>query len=376
MTEQTERLRRALRGCAERGISPTTEPWRKIEERLDARGAAPARRRPRFVPRIRVRPALAVALVLLFGMGAYAGFPAVYEVFREALPGGTGRDFGVEIGQEQTDGGAKVTLEYAYADAQFVVVGYSVQDLKENRTLEGHPSELSPVQIDDRTRTPEQEAADLPPRVNLTDGSGQDFDLQEGSMTYHADGADDLMQPKPNVAIFAPSEGLEPGERHRFRLNVALEESGIFRPGDETVPGDETPDVGPFSFDFEVPVRPVPVVEVDQEVTTKGVTLTLERVLNSPGRPQGIVCFDPPDDDYLWRPSTAPTGFQREEPLPVHELEGGCWSLTLEDPVAGPSSVKVTELFGYPRTEQAMQEDEDGKQIQGPWTFEFEAPAP
>ena len=55
---------------------------------------------------------------------------------------------------------------------------------------------------------------------------------------------------------------------------------------------------------------------------------------------------------------------------------GGCWSLTLEDPVEGPSSVKVTELLGYPQTKQAMQEDEDGKEIRGPWTFEFEAPDP
>ena len=139
---------------------------------------------------------------------------------------------------------------------------------------------------------------------------------------------------------------------------------------------DEKPDAGPFVFEFEIPVRPYPVVEVGQEVTTKGVTLTLERVLNSPGRPQAVVCFDPPTDDYLWRPSTAPTGFQREEPLPVHQLEGDCWSLTLEDPVEGPSSVTVTELFGYPQTKQAMRGDEDGKQIRGPWTFEFEAPAP
>jgi hypothetical protein len=44
--------------------------------------------------------------------------------------------------------------------------------------------------------------------------------------------------------------------------------------------------------------------------------------------------------------------------------------------VEGPSSVKVTELLGYPQTKQAMQEDEDGKEIWGPRTFGFEAPDP
>lgn len=375
-----ERISRALSGYAEMRVPETADPWPAIKESVggDAVAARPrSSRRFRLVPRTRAGLVFAVLLVMLFGTGAYAGFPLVYDVFREALPGGTGRDFGTEIGQEQTDGGAKVTLEYAYADSEFVVVGYSVQDLKENRNLDGHPSQLSPLQIDDTDRTPSEEEAELPPRVNLTDGSGQDFELAEGSMTYSAVDPDDVMQPKPNVAIFAPSGGLEPGERHRFLLNIALEESVIFPPGWEgEIEGgyDETPDAGPFSFDFEVPVRPVPVVQVGQKETVEGITLTLERVLNSPGRPQGIVCFDPPDDDYLWRPSTAPTGFQVEEPLPIRDLEGDCWSLTLEDPVEGPSSVKVTELLGYPQTEQAMRGDEDGKEIRGPWTFEFEAP--
>ena len=360
MTEQTERLRRALRGCAERGISPTTEPWRKIEERLDARGATPARRRPRFVPRTPLRVALAAALVLLFGVGAYAGFPMVQDVFREALPGGAGSDVGAEIGQERTDGGAKVTLEYAYADAEFVVVGYTVQDMKQDRTFGRFPSQLTP-------------------RVDLTDGTGRDFDLVQGSVTYRADDPDDLKQPKPNVAIFKPSEGLEPGGGHRFSLKVALREDPIVPPGFKGMieaPRDGLDRLGPYEFDFEVPVRPVPVVRVGQTETVEGIAMTLERVLNSPGKPQAVVCFEPPDDGHLWRPSTAPTGFQTEEPLPVERAEGDCWALTLEDPVEGRSSVKVTELFGYPRAEKAMQGDEDGRRIQGPWTFEFEAPAP
>ena len=161
---------------------------------------------------------------------------------------------------------------------------------------------------------------------------------------------------------------MEAGREHRFRLEVPLNERGMS--------GEGEPDAGPFIFDFEIPVRANPVVEVGQKATKDGVTITLERVLNSPSRPQAIVCFEPPNDDYLWRPSTAPTGFQREEPLPVQDLKGGCWSLTLEEPAEGRSSVTVTEIWGPPRTEQAAQEDEDGKKIRGPWTFEFEAPAP
>lgn len=319
--------------------------------------------------------ALAAALVLVFGMGAYAGFPLVYDVFREALPGSAARDLGTEIGQQQSADGAKVTFEYAYADAGFVVVGYSVQDTREDRSSGGHPGQLSPLQIDDSNRTPDEEAAELPPRVDLTDETGQDFDLVQGSTTYSAADPGDLVQPGPNVAIFAPSEKLEPGEKHRFRLKVALAEEPIFPSdweGEIEAPRDGWSRVGPF--DFEVPVRRVPVVEVGQEETAKGITLTLKRVLNSPGKPRAIVCLESPNDAYEWRPSTAPTGFQTEEPLPVDGLGDGCSSLTIEDPVEGRSSVRVTEIFGYPRTERAAQEDEDGKQIEDPRTFEFTAP--
>jgi hypothetical protein len=41
----------------------------------------------------------------------------------------------------------------------------------------------------------------------------------------------------------------------------------------------------PFVFEFEIPVLPAPVVEVNQKDTANGITLTLERVMDSPGRP-------------------------------------------------------------------------------------------
>jgi hypothetical protein len=48
----------------------------------------------------------------------------------------------------------------------------------------------------------------------------------------------------------------------------------------------------------------------------------------------------------------------------------------LGDPVEGRSSVTVTEIWGIPQTAEAAREDEDGPEIRGPWTFEFEAPRP
>lgn len=420
MTEQRERIEQALRACAEHRVPDTADPWPAIRERLgeqvvdetrasgapahEDRAAVVPHRRPHLVPDRPLGWILAVLSVLILGLGTYAASGPVRDLigrglpgpgssgpdeatnaerpdglaggegvsdrlFRYYLPGSEEEGLGEEIGQTQTADGARVTLERAYADEDVVVVGYSVQDLRDVSEIDERRGGLEPFFI-----TKEDEGEDgipsSPYRGNLTGEGGGHYGLIDGAHMTAGPGAgpEELRTPMGHASVFEAPEGLGPGRAHRFRLEIPLYESG------GPMSKDEEPKAGPFVFEFEIPVRPIPVVEVGQQVATQGVTLTLERVLNSPGRPQAIVCFDPPNEDYLWRPSTAPTGFQREEPLPIQDLGGGCWSLTLEEPVEGRSSVTVTELLGYPQTKQAMREDEDGKEIRGPWTFEFEVP--
>ncbi len=421
MTEQRRRLEKALRGCAEGWTSPQTDPWPAIRDRVSGTAADNTRangtrtgegghapgspRGPLLVPDRPLGWVLAVLSVLILGAGAYVASGPVRELicngipgpgspgageatnpeqtdglaggagvsdrlFRHYLPGDEGTDLGEQIGQTKTADGARVTLERAYADDDVVVVGYSVQDLRDAREIDGPFGGLAPFFVgeDDEGQSG---IPSSPHRGSLTGEGGGRYGLIDGASMVAGPGAapEEVRKPMGHAQLFEAPEGLEPNRTHRFRLEIPLYEGG------SPMRKDQEPQAGPFVFEFEVLVRPIPAVEVNQKATTKGVTLTLERVLNSPGRPQAIVCFEPPSDDYLWRPSTAPTGFQREEPLPVHELEGDCWSLTLEEPVEGRSSVTVTEILGYPRTARAMQEDEDGQEIRGPWTFEFEAPA-
>jgi hypothetical protein len=68
-------------------------------------------------------------------------------------------------------------------------------------------------------------------------------------------------------------------------------------------------------------------------------------------------------------------GSAAETPAAPRPLGDGCRSVTIGAPVEGPSSVKVTELLGYPKTEGAARGAQDGEGIRGPWKFEFEAPA-
>ena len=391
MSEQRRHLERALHGCAERGApADTVDLWPAIRERVNGQQmseeqtsgehAGGGLRRPsRTVSNTPFALALAALSVLILGAVVYVAAGAVneasqhgpptgkehgfgkeadqgqgvtYRLFRGAVPGGAKVE---EMGLTKSADGAKVTLQWAYADEEFVVVGIEARDLSLKRWTEGpqgtDPVVLQPVLIGEEG----ENEAKLPPRVDLTDGSGENFTEVDGMTQYP--GA---------VAVFEAPKDLKSGREHRFRLEVPLQEHGM--PG---MPG-EKPAAGPFVFNFEIPVHPVPVVEVGQEVEAKGITLTLERVVNSPSRPQAIVCVDAPDGQHLWTPWLERNGLPVDAATAPRRLEDGCWSLTMGDPVEGRSSVTVAYIHGIPRS--ASDPDEDGKEIRGPWTFEFEAP--
>lgn len=406
MTEQRRRLEKALRGCAEAGVPDSVDLWPAVRERAtgervraesvveERAGGRTGRHRPasQLVPNTPLGWVLAAVSVLIVGVGVYAAAGPIRELYRQGTPGavepgtgahtgsdGAGEDLGVayelfqdsvpgikdpdvltEIDQTRTIDDARVTVERAYADARFVAVDVRVEDLAGGQGARGRSSALQPLLINE----PGGNEAGIGPHVELTDGSGQDFDLVAGG-TKDA-GAD---------AVFEASEGMDPDRDHRFRLTFPL--------GRGMLP--EGPNAGTFVFDFEVPVRPAPVIEVDQEAEAKGVTLTLQRIVNSPGRPQAVVCFDPPaGDGYEYSPQVERAGFgtprvtgdgvNLNEPPGVVDLEGNCWSLTLGDPLKGRSSVTVPYLNYMEGVPWKGKGEVSVKRLDGPWTFEFEVP--
>jgi hypothetical protein len=390
VASQRKRLEKALRGCAEAGVPDTMDLWPAVNERMTGgrvsaesvgqgvSNADPRRRArlPHLFPNTPLGWVLAAISVLVLGFGVYAAAEPMREFYRQRLPGT------VEPGSKETDrgaqpgdalpalrteldrtltaDGAKLTLDWAYADERYIVVGLHTQRLEGPRGAERTDLEstvLEPALWDDTVGN----EAELPPYMKVTDESGQDFDTVGGGT---------LLGPRRTgaEAVFDAPEGVEPGRGHRFRLEVPLQQGPALS---------GKPEAGPFVFDFEVPVQPAPAIELNQKVEADGVSLTLKRVVDSPILPQAVVCFEPPDDEHRWTPWLEyDESYEEGVGSAPQKLGDGCWSLMMAAPVEGRTSVTVTNLEGMPRGgPPAGATSFDPKTIRGPWTFEFDAPA-
>jgi hypothetical protein len=295
----------------------------------------------------------------------------------------------------KTEAGARVTLNWVYAEENNISIGYQVEDLKDDRRVAGHPAELQPLLgFGYGKPTPREEeylkksglGTDI---VALTDERSTKFRMVDNSV--ESSYGKPAKGPLENLVAFMPKEGLKPSKDHDFRLQVPLYESGVVtlqgkQPPPEPFPGE------PFVFKFDVPVHAVHVVDVNQKATAKGVTLRLDRVINSPGRPRAVICYQPPDDKHYWfmygggagvfqdgwsTSGWAGTGSMSSVP------PGKCQKLMLEAPVEGRTSVEVKRLEGEPdcpynnaKDFEACYEKIGYRTIRGPWKFEFKVPSP
>src|SRR5215208_7312384 len=330
---------------------------------------------------------------------AYSASYALFETSQGLQPsGGKGPAYNAseKLQLAKTEDGARVTLNWVYAEENYVSIGYQVEDLKDNRRVAGYPAELQPLLgFGYGKPTPREReyfkkynlGTDI---VALTDERGTKFRMVDNSMETSG-GPKPVEGPLENLVAFKPKEELNPSKEHDFRLQIPLYESAVVplqgkQPPPEPFPGD------PFVFKFEVPVHAVHVVDVNQKVTAKGVALRLDRVIDSPGRPRAVICYEPPDDKHVWfiygggagvfqdgwsTSGWAGTGSMSGIP------PGKCQKLMLEAPAEGRTSVEVKRLEGAPdcpynnaKDFEACYEKIGYRTIRGPWKFEFKAPNP
>lgn len=335
--------------------------------------------------------ALAVLLLLLVACAwAYSARDDLYDTYLGLQPGAqqvgpAAFAAGERPELKKTAGGARITLTSVYAEEDYVVVGYEVEDLTSGRRVGEHPAELQPLigfEGDEEQSRKDGLGNDI---LGLTDGGGTDFRMVDNSGMV-SEGPDNMARgPLENMAAFKPGQSLEPGEKHHFRFEVPLVEMAVV-PLEEKQQPPEPFEGGTFVFDFEIPVQGARTVEVDQEDTAEGVTLTLDRVIDSPGKPEAVVCYEAPGDEHNWflhgGKGTylggwgSSGGMQGVPPA-------SCQKLQLEGPLDGRSSLEIAAIEGMPdcptedaKAAEACYEEIGERWIRGSWTFEFEVPDP
>jgi hypothetical protein len=330
----------------------------------------------------------ALLLVLVAGAWAYSARDDLYETYLGLQPeaqtvGPAAFVAGERPELKKTAGGARVTLTSVYAEERYVSISYEVENLQDRRRVGGHPAELQPLIGFEGDEAALRKAGLGTDVVELTDESGADFRMVDNS-GQTSGGPDNMAKgPLQNMVAFEPDRRLEPGEKHRFRLEVPLIESPVVPVGEKRPP-EEPFEGGPFVFNFEVPVQAVQVIDVGQKDTAKGVTLTLDRVIDSPGRPQAAFCYEAPDDEhswYLWGGKGTYEGGWGSSGSMKGVSSTGCQKLLLQGSLEGRSSLEVATIQGMPicPADDAEAAEEcpakiGERMIRGPWRFEFDVP--
>lgn len=364
-----------LQEIAEQEVPASLDLWPAIRARVQ-----PQRRSSRWaqlMPNTRLGWAfLALALFLAFGAVAYAVVPVVSRLFQQeaGLRHVEQANLVQELNLSQTVDGVTVTLERAYADANRIVVGFTIKSPPGQRYHARH--------------------------LTLTDAAGTVF---PGTVGYGVTGQSDILgvslPPGEGAYVLAFDAAAVEGAPAELDLRLVMEVEELVLPPDAPEPPPtpdsppaEPPDsivvevlrplpvgaiVGPFTFDFSVPFIPGRVAEVNQTVEAARVAICLERVVVTPSETRAYLRFDSPAGaEMRWTPIAllkAPGDEESESyfaysgnddpPLyrygflaPLYERRGE-WTLT------------VTELVG---SDLARPGEET--RLAGPWMFHFVVP--
>lgn len=334
-------------------------------------------------------PGKRIASTVLGGNSTRDAFSKTHQGFKPSAGKGPAYNASEKLQLAKTEDGARVTLNWVYAEENYVSIGYQVEDLKDNRQVGGHPAELQPLLgFGYGKPTPREEkylkksglGTDI---VALTDERGTEFRMVDNSV--ESSYGKPAKGPLENLVAFKPKEELKPSKEHDFRLQIPLYENAVVglqgkQPPPEPFPGD------PFVFTFDVPVHDVHVVDVNQKAMAKGVTLRLDRVIDSPGRPRAVICYEPPDDKHSWLSYGGEGTFQGGWSTSGWSGTGSmrsippakCQKLMLDAPAQGRTSVEVRMLEGWPDCQSFKEEaawqacmEKGYRTIRGPWRFEF-----
>lgn len=358
-------IKQALHDIAQQGIPDDTPSlWPAIQQQASAI-PQPASS-PRFTHRLPAQRlawiAVALVLSLMFSAGTYA-FYRYQQNDDSGLEEVQNQGLITEIKQQKAQDGITVILDWAYADAHRIALGYSVS----GGTVDMAPGLVGIGRLfDDQGR-------EFPPMFG---GGGGDLDSYQANANFDATiitgtpttlnlrlelyaappGPPPTPQNTPDNS--ASDSGSGGGGGGGCGGNDAGEyECGYGFSGVSTDPRVFHPDaIGPFVFEFSVPFIPAVTFEPDETAAINGLAMTLESVSVTPSLTRVQLCYDTPDDSQPWTPVvTLNTGEQvldqqASSSMPSSDSARRCYDLGFlapYDQTAATWTLTVSHLSGW-----------------------------
>lgn len=351
MNNLEQRLARALHDQATADV-PTTDLWPAIHAQL---AVTPPRQRA-WRTRLTSRPAqLAVVLALIVVVsGAAWILPGFFDSWDGGLLQVARAGLSQPIEQTQTIDGVTVTLNEAYADTERIAVVVTT------------------------TAPPGMSYSFQPAPEGLAGRNGTWLTESRLSDSYTGGeiklGEQVFQEERAFLNYYPESIGSANGWLNlRLRVDVQPYRTG----GTRWTP---LPVVGPFIFDFSVPLNTATTHEISRTQQAAGVTMTLKRITVLPSMTNAVLCFDQPTPGPLWKPDATLVVDDLDDRGTWERLTGtdaGCGQLSFHLSVAQASGwiLRVDELYrgGVETAEQLWP---DPEAIVGPWEFHYPQPQP
>ena len=86
-----------------------------------------------------------IAYTVFGGNSAREALSETHQGFKPSGGKGPAYNASEKLQLTKTEAGARVTLNWVYAEENYVSIGYQVEDLNDDRRVAGHPAELQPL---------------------------------------------------------------------------------------------------------------------------------------------------------------------------------------------------------------------------------------
>lgn len=317
---------------------------------------SPHARRSRFG--IKASALMVVAAAgLVVGVVGYAVAPAIQQLL--ATERGVATLPMQAIAQSQTSNGVTVRLDRAYADANRIIVAYTIQ---------------VPAGFNNST-------SGIDGKIALTDGQGAAFPIIEGQ------GANGDTPHSSAGLVSFDAESLAAGTTHvDLRLNFPDVRAKSEQQGASDLVA------GAFAFNFTLPVQAGRLVTVSKTVVANAVPVTVDRIVVTQSETRvymrfpasaGIGASDWNADVHIsgagWDSRQLPAGFSGEITLgSMFMNSSGEHISTFSGDYRsrhGEWTVTVDSLFGVDTTTPSSGSDQPKQaRVAGPWTFTVSVP--